>query len=140
MAEVNDSNQRTRQGRAGVAQNLIVEGLPPCTIHATADGIWHVLAQLAADDQAALAGAALGRDEICQRAQHALGLAGIGSRIECERSAVGVYAAPLLMPSGEATLVLEGPEMLWGVAHATSAAIQALIAAATHAMRQLPTP
>jgi hypothetical protein len=140
MAEVNDSNQRMLPGTAGAVQNLVVDGLPPCTIHATADGIWHVTAQLADQDQAALASAAPSHDELCQRAQHALGLAGIGSRIERERSAIGVYAAPIRMPSGEATLVLEGREVLWSVAHATSAAIQALITAATHAMRQAPPP
>ena len=136
MAEVNERNQRIRQGTA--AQDLVVEGLPPSTIQVTADGIWHVTAQLAADDQAALATAAPSHDELCQRAQHALGLAGIGSRIERERNAIGVYAAPIRMPSGEATLVLEGREVLWGVTHATSEAIRALIAAATQAMRQAP--
>ena len=138
MAEVNDSNQRLLLGTVGAVQNLVVDGLPPCTIRATADGIWYVTAQLAADDQAALAIAVLSHDEICQRAQHALGLAGIGSRIERERNAIGVYAAPIRMPSGEATLVLEGREVLWGVIHATSEAIRALIAAATQAMRQTP--
>jgi hypothetical protein len=136
MAEVNEHNQRTRQGRAGAAQNLAVEGLPPCTIQVTGDGIWHMTAQLADADQAALATAAPSHDEICQRAQHALGLAGIGSRIERERNAIGVYAVPLRSPSGEASLVLEGREILWGIAEATSAAVQALIAAATQAMHQ----
>jgi len=49
-----------------------------------------------------------------------------------------VYAAPLRSPDGEATLVLQGREVLWGVAHATSEAIRALIAAATEAMRNTP--
>ncbi|SRR6266511_176504 len=138
MADANASNQRILQGRAGTVQDLVVDGLPPCTIYATANGIWHVMAQLATDEQAALAAAAPSPDALCQRAQHALGLAGIGSRIERERSAVGVYAAPLRMPSGEATLVLEGRAVLWGVAHATSAAIRALVDAATHAMRSAP--
>jgi hypothetical protein len=35
------------------------------------------------------------------------------------------------MPSGDATLVLLGRNVLWTVAHATSDAIRALIAAAT---------
>jgi len=135
MADANASNQRTLQGTATAAQNLVVDGLPPCMISATTDGTWHVTAQLAADEQAALAAAAPSPDALCQRAQHALGLAGIGSRIERERSAIGVYAAPLRSPSGEATLVLDGREVLWWVSHATSEAIRALIAAATQAVR-----
>jgi hypothetical protein len=49
-----DDNQRTNQGRAGAAQALVVEGLPPCTIQMAADGIWHVTAQLVAGEQDAL--------------------------------------------------------------------------------------
>jgi hypothetical protein len=60
---------------ASVVQALRVEGLPPCTIQAMADGTWHVTMQLAADEQAALASAPT-PDELCRRAQHALGLAG----------------------------------------------------------------
>jgi len=136
MTDSNDSTQRTLPGTAG--QNLLVAGLPPCTIQRTADGIWHITAQLAADDQAALTAAAPSHDELCQHAQHALGLSGIGSRIERARDAIGLYAAPLRMPSGDSTLVLEGREILWVVAHAASAAIRALIGAATEAMRQAP--
>ena len=135
MADAYASNQRTLQGTGTAAQDLVVDGLPPCIISPTTDGTWHVTAQLAADKQAALAAAAPGPDALCQRAQHALGLAGTGSRIARERNAIGMYAAPLRMPSGEATLVLEGRAVLWGVAHVTSVAIQALIAAATKAMR-----
>jgi len=138
MADANTSRQRTRQGPASSAQNLVVDGLPRCTIYLTDDGTWHVMAQLAADDVAALAAAAPSPEALCQRAQHVLGLAGIGSRIERGRNAIGVYAAPLRSPSGEATLVLQGREVLWGVAHATSEAIRALIAAATSAMRNTP--
>src|SRR5512138_3373907 len=94
--------------------------------------------RLAAGEQAALATAALSPEALCQRAQHALGLAGIGSRIERGCDAIGVYAAPLRLPSGEATLVLEGREILWWVSQATSEAIQALIAAATSAMCNTP--
>jgi hypothetical protein len=32
MAESNDSNRRTLPGTAGTAQNLVVDGLPSCTI------------------------------------------------------------------------------------------------------------
>jgi hypothetical protein len=136
MADANSINRRTPHGTAGTAQDLAVGGLPTCTIHAAADGIWHVTAQLADTEQAALAAAAPSPDALCKWAQHALGLAGIGSRIERERNAIGVYAAPLRWPSGEATLVLDGRAVLWWVAHATSEAIRALVDAATQAMRQ----
>jgi hypothetical protein len=96
------------------------------------------MAQLAANDVAALAAAAPSPDTLCQRAQHALGLAGIGSRIERGRNSIGVYAAPLRSPSGEATLLLDGREVLWLVSQASSEAIGALIARATLAMRNAP--
>jgi hypothetical protein len=130
-----NGNQRTDQGRASNVQDLVIDGLPPCTIAVTADGIWHVVAQLAADEQAALAAAATHPDTLCQRAQHALGLAGIGSRIKPDDTAIGIYAAPLPSPSGAITLVLEGRALLCWVSRAPSEAIQALIAAATRVMR-----
>jgi hypothetical protein len=39
MADTNTSRQRTLQGTASSAQDLVVDGLPPCTIAMTADGI-----------------------------------------------------------------------------------------------------
>jgi hypothetical protein len=132
-----DGNQRTHEGRAGAAHNLVVDGLPPCTIAAAADGTWHVMAQLAADEQAALAAAATHPDTLCQRAQHTLGLAGIGSCIAPDHNAIGVYAAPLQSASDATTLVLEGRALLCWVSRAPSEAIQALIAAATEAMRNV---
>ena len=130
-----NGNQRTDQGRASNVHELVMEGLPPCTIAVTADGIWHVVAQLAADEQAALAAAATHPDTLCQRAQHALGLAGIGSRIKPDDTAMGIYAAPLPSPSGAITLVLEGRALLCWVSRAPSEAVQALIAAAIAIMR-----
>jgi hypothetical protein len=138
MADTNISSQRILQGTAGAAQDLVVDGLPRCTIHMTDDGTWHVMTQLAADEQAALAAAGPNPEALCQRAQHGLGLAGIGSRIERGCNAIGVYAAPLRSPTGEATLLLDGREMLWWVSQATSEAIRALIAAATSAMCNPP--
>jgi hypothetical protein len=129
-----DRNQRTHQGRAGAAQDLLVDGLPPCTIQATADGAWHVTAQLLADEQTALAAAGPGPDALCQRAQHALGLAGIGSRIASDHTAIGVYAAPLPSPAGGTPLVLESRAVLWWVSRAPSEAIRALITAAIEVM------
>ena len=131
MAEAND---RTQPLPGTAARDLLVEGLPRCTIHRTADGTWYVTAQLAADEAAALAAAAPSHDALCQHAQHALGLSGIGSRIERDRDAIGVYAAPLRMPSGDSTLVLEGRAVLWAVAHASSDVIRALISVAQAAM------
>ncbi len=133
-----DGTQRTNQGRAGAGQALVVDGLPPCTILATVDGVWHVTAQLVAEEQAALAAAAPRPDVLCQRAQHALGLAGVGSRIEPDHNAIGVYAAPLPAPAGATPLVLEGHALLWSVSRAPSEAIRALIAAAIEIMRAAP--
>jgi hypothetical protein len=72
--------------------------------------------------------AAQGSDVLCQRAQHALGLAGIGSRIAPNQGAISIYAAALPAPSGAITLVLEGRALLWSIARARSEAIRALIA------------
>jgi len=120
---------------ATAAQALVVDGLPPCTIAPTTDGTWQVTTQLVADEQAALAAAAPSPAALCQRAQHALGLAGIGSRIAPDDNAIGIYAAPLPSQSGAITLVLEGRALLWWVSRASSGAIRALIAAALEVMR-----
>jgi hypothetical protein len=123
---------------ATAVQALRVDGLPPCTIQAMADGTWHVTAQLVADAQAALAAAAPSPDVLCQRAQHALGLAGIGSRIAPDRQAIGVYIPTSPAPFGATPLILEGRPVLWAISRAPSEAIRALIAAATQVMRQSP--
>jgi hypothetical protein len=128
-----DIDNQRHHALPSTPQHLVVDGLPSCTIQAV-DGIYSITAQLSADDAAALAAAAPSHDELCQHAQHALGLSGIGSRIERERDAIGVYAAPLRLPSGESTLVLEGREVLWAVAHASPPTVRALISAAQVAM------
>jgi len=97
-------------------------------------------AQLASDDQAAFAASAPSRDELCRRAQHALGLAGIGSRIDRERSAIGVYTDLSGAQVGEPALILDGPAVLWAFGHAVPDAIRASLHAATEAMRQSPNP
>jgi hypothetical protein len=140
MAETKKSNRRTSQGTAGAAHPLVISGLPTCTIQAAANGTWHMTAQLAEDDQAAFAACAPSPDELCRRAQHALGLAGIGSRIDRERSAIGVYADRSGAQFGEPTLILDGPAVLWAFGHAATDAIRALLQAATEAMRQSPDP
>jgi hypothetical protein len=128
---------------APAVQALRVEGLPPCTIQAMADGTWHVTTQLVRDEAAALAAAALAAtalppDVLCQRAQHALGLAGIGSRIAPDRQAIGVYIPTSPAPFGATPLILAGRSVLWAVSRAPSEAIRALIAAATQVIRQSP--
>ncbi len=132
-----DANDRTHSSLpATAAPTLRVDGLPPCAIQAAADGTWHVTAQLAADQQAALVAAAPDPAALCQRAQHALGLAGIGSRIAPDHNAIGVYAAPLFAPASVITLVLvEGRALLWSISRAPSEAIRALIVAAIEVMR-----
>lgn len=130
-----DSTERTLEGRVGTAQNLCADGLPPCTIQAMEDGTWHVVAQLAANEQAALAAAVTRPDTLCQRAQHALGLAGIGSRIAPDHNAIGVYAGSLPAPDGTTPLILEGRALLCWVSRVPSEAIRALIAAAIEVMR-----
>lgn len=111
------------------AQAFGVEGLPPCTITRATDGLWYVTAQLAPDEQAASVAAALEPTALCRQAQHALGMAGIGSRIAPDDNAIGIYA-PLTAPSVVTPLVLEGRALLWALSRAPSEAIQALIAAA----------
>jgi len=140
MAETKKSKRRTSQGDASAAHPLVVSGLPTCTIQAADNGTWHMLAQLAEDEQAALAAAAPSPDDLCRQAQHALGLAGIGSRIDRERSAIGVYADRSGAPFGEPTLILDGPAVLWAFGTAAPDAIRALLQAATEAMRQSPDP
>ena len=138
MAESNDSTRRTPDGTTRVALDLVMKGLPRCTIHAIEDGTWHVTAQLAADDQATLVAAAPTPDDLCRQAQHALGLAGIGSHIDRAHSAVGIAADRSGAGLGAPTLILDGPAVLWGVAHATSEAIRDLVQAAISAMHQSP--
>lgn len=116
-----------------------VPGLPPCTIQMTTDGAWHIAALFDTGEQEAQV-SALPLDMLCKRAQHALGLAGIGSRIEDDYAAIGVYGASLPSPSGQFLLVLDGRVLLWSIAHASSEMIQALITTATEVMRTAPTP
>jgi hypothetical protein len=121
-------------------QALVVSDLPPCTIQTSGDGTWHVTTQLAAEEQNALATAAPSPDALCQRAQHVLGLAGIGSRIAPDRDAIGVYIPEAPAPYGTTPLVLEGRPLLWAVSRASSEVIRALISTALEIMRVAPTP
>jgi hypothetical protein len=140
MAETNDSHRRTSQGAASAAQALVVSGLPTCTIQAAEDGTWHLVAQLAEDEAAAFTASTPSPDDLCRRAQHALGLAGTLSRIDRERSAIGMYADLRGAQFGAPTLILDGPAVLWAFGHAVPDAIRAVLLAATEAMRQSPDP
>ena len=133
MGDVDDRIHSTLPATA--AQALVVDGLLPATIALIADGTWHVTAQLTADDQAALAADAPSPAVLCQRAQHALGLAGIGSRIAPDRNAIGVYIPKSPTLFGTTPLVLEGYALLWSVSRASSESIRTLIAAAIEVMR-----
>jgi len=128
-------SKRTEKDPTGAAQILSVEGLPPCIIQMSADRTWHVTTQHTADEQEALVSAPA-PEVLCQRAQHALGLAGIGSRIEDDYTAIGVYAASLPSPSGQFLLVLDGRVLLLSIAQAPSEAIRTLITTAIEVMRQ----
>ena len=133
-----DANDRIPTLPPPVVKALVVDGLPPCTIQATVDGTWHVATQLAVEEQAALDVVAPQPDVLCQRAQHALGLVGIGSRIAPDRTAIGVYVPTSPAPFGATPLVLAGRPVLWAISRAPSEAIRALIVAATQVMHQSP--
>lgn len=129
-----DADDRIPTLPATAIQALVVDGLPPCALQATADGTWRVTAQLAANEQAALASVPA-PDELCRQAQHALGLAGIGSRIAPDRNTIGVYIPTSPAPFGATPLILDGHALLWSISHAPSESIRALIAAAIAIMR-----
>src|SRR5215510_10500911 len=115
-------SEHATPSQSGGAQLPSVPGLPLCTIQMARDGTWHVQVQLAADEQAALAAAVTRPDTLCQRAQHALGLAGIGSRIAPDHNAIGVYAGSLPAPDGTTPLILEGRALLCWVSRVPSEA------------------
>jgi len=132
------SNQHADQGSLVTVHDLVVDGLSPCTIARTADEIWRVNAQPVPDEQAALVAAAPQPDVLCQRAQHVLGLAGIGSRIAPDRDAIGVYIPTSSASFGATPLVLNGHALLWSISRASSESVRALITAAIEVMRQTP--
>lgn len=133
MDDIDNSTPYTPPSTA--TQAFVVDGLPACIIQMATDGTWHVAAQFSTGEQEAQV-SALPLDVLCKRAQHALGLAGIGSRIEDDYTAIGLYAASLPSPSGQFLLVLDGRVLLGSISRASSEAIRALIAAAAQVMRQ----
>lgn len=129
---MDNADDRARSRTA--AQTLVVSDLPPCTITPTSNGLWYLTAEAVADDQAASLATTPDPAALCRQAQHALGLAGIGSRIAPEDNAIGIYAA-LPAPSVVTPLVLEGRALLWTVSRAPAEALQTLIAAALAIVR-----
>jgi hypothetical protein len=83
--------------------------------------------------------AAQSADELCRHAQHALGMAGFGSRIYRERTAVGIYIGSQETRFDTTPLILDGAEVLWFVGTASVDEVRQLIRAAEHAMLAMAT-
>ena len=108
------------------------------TIAQAADSTWILSVQLAPDERAGFEAAALTVDELCYRAQHALGMAGFGSRIYRQRTAIGVYTGWPDARFDTTPLILGGAEVLWFVGAASIDEVRQLIRAAEHAMVAKP--
>lgn len=86
---------------------------PRCTLVSLGDGLgWQVSVTLAPADQAALDAVQPSAYDLCAAAQHALGLAAIGSQIEPARGMVVVRS------SSAPPLAFAGAPSLWWVANA----------------------
>jgi hypothetical protein len=108
---------------------------PRCTLVALGDGLgWQVSVTLAPADQAALSAAQPSAYDLCAAAQHALGLAAIGSRIDPTRGTVVVHSR------GAAQLAFAGAPSLWWVANAPPPLLHEWIdqLAAQLAQREVP--
>ena len=111
--------------------------LPAFSLRQSDDGIWLLTVQIRPADQVQIDAARLSPRDHCCRAQHALGLTAIGSRIYADRGAVGIYAGSLSgAPLDGPLMLLDGIGTLWFVAHATPTKIRALIHAATQPLRE----
>jgi hypothetical protein len=110
------------------------------TIAQAADNTWILSVQLTPDEQAVLNAAAQSGDELCRRAQHTLGMAGFGSRIYRERTAVGVYISSPEARFDTTPLILDGAEVLWFVGTASVDEVRLLIQAAQRIMDAEPKP
>jgi hypothetical protein len=82
---------------------------------------WHITVTLAPTDQATLDALHPSASQLCAAAQHALGLAAIGSQIDPAHTTVRVRAASELL------LAFAGEGALWWVATTPSAALQEAI-------------
>jgi hypothetical protein len=104
------------------------------TIAPAADNTWRLSVQLAPDERAGFETAALTVDELCYRAQHVLGMAGLGSRIYRERTAVGIYIGSPEARFDTTPLILDGAEVLWFVGTASVDEVRQLIRAGERTM------
>jgi hypothetical protein len=100
------------------------------TIAQAAENTWLLSVQLTPDEHASLEAAAQTADDLCRRAQHALGMAGFGSRIYRERTAVGIYISSQEARFDTTPLILDGAEILWFVGTASVDEVRQLISAA----------
>jgi hypothetical protein len=104
------------------------------TITQAGDNTWLLSVQLTPDERAALNAAVTSVDELCRLAQHALGMAGLGSRIYQERGTVGVHVGSREVRFDTTPLMLAGVEVLWFVGTASVDEVRQLIRAAEHTM------
>jgi hypothetical protein len=99
-----------------------MNALPRWTLRALDDGQgWQVSVTLAPADQAALEAAQPSAYQLCAAAQHALGLAAIGSHIDVARATIVVRAR------SAAQLAFAGEGALWWVANAPPLLLRACI-------------
>jgi hypothetical protein len=84
-------------------------------------GLWHITLTLAPSDQAALDALRPSVYQLCAAAQHALGLATLGSQIELARTMVRVRVG------GELLLGFTGEGALWWVANVPPTVLWATI-------------
>ena len=108
------------------------------TIAQAADNTWILSVELAPGEHAALDATVPGVDELCYRAQHALGMAGFGSRIYRERTAVGIYIGWPEARFDTTPLILDGAEVLWFVGTASVEEVRQLVRAAEGIMATEP--
>jgi hypothetical protein len=112
-----------------------MEAPPRCTLVALGDGLgWQVSVTLAPADQAALEAVQPSAYQLCAAAQHALGLAAIGSVIDATNCTVALRAA------GVARLVFIGAPSLWWVANAPPPLLHACIEQLVAQLTQLQAP
>jgi hypothetical protein len=83
--------------------------------------LWRIMVMLAPEDQAALDALHPSASQLCAAAQHALGLAALGSRIDAAHTIVRVRV------EGELLLAFVGTAALWWVANAPPTELRASI-------------
>lgn len=99
-----------------------IEAVPPFAVTPCTDGGREVTVELAPADAAALQQVAVPLRSLARAAQHALGLAGVGSRIHDDEQGITVFAP--------VPLHLRGRAALWLVACTAPAVLLAFLQAA----------